>query len=118
MNLQRDIKLSGQVIHTGRSSMEIAVKMEAPGANGEDETLLLGRLMSTSYICLLPLTLCHELGRFSMVCRDFSHHARPVNPLVRNTAEEEALFAMGEGTHSHSRSLIVILCFLIIVSAS
>ncbi|KII83847.1 hypothetical protein PLICRDRAFT_58288 [Plicaturopsis crispa FD-325 SS-3] len=84
MNLQRDIKLSGQVIHTGRSSMEIAVKMEAPGPSGEDETLL--------------------LGRFSMVCRDFSHHARPVNPLVRNTAEEEALFAMGEGLRSNRKS--------------
>lgn len=38
----RDIRLSGQVIYTGNSSMEVAVKMEALGSNNEDETLMLG----------------------------------------------------------------------------
>jgi acyl-coenzyme A thioesterase 9 len=39
----RDIRLSGIVIHTGRSSMEVAVKMEAFGVNGVEDTLLLGQ---------------------------------------------------------------------------
>lgn len=38
----RDLKLSGQVIYTGRSSMEVAVKMEAMGHNGAEETIMLG----------------------------------------------------------------------------
>ena len=38
----RDIRLSGQVVYTGKSSMEVAVKMEALGPNGEEETLMLG----------------------------------------------------------------------------
>lgn len=38
----RDIRLSGQVVYTGTSSMEVAVKMEALGSEGEEETLMLG----------------------------------------------------------------------------
>jgi len=38
----RDIRLSGQVIYTGKSSMEVAVKMEALGSDGKEETLMLG----------------------------------------------------------------------------
>lgn len=38
----RDLRLSGQVIYTGRSSMEVAVKMESIGGNKPDETVLLG----------------------------------------------------------------------------
>ena len=38
----RDIRLSGHVIYVGRSSMEIAVKMEAVSDNHE-ETLMLGK---------------------------------------------------------------------------
>jgi acyl-coenzyme A thioesterase 9 len=39
----RDMRLSGQVIAVGRSSMEVAVKMEALGGEGGvDQTLLLG----------------------------------------------------------------------------
>lgn len=37
----RDIRLSGQVVYTGRSSMEVAVKMEALDPDGE-VTLMLG----------------------------------------------------------------------------
>lgn len=40
----RDIRLSGQVIYTGHSSMEIAVKMEALNSGGVDETIMLGTL--------------------------------------------------------------------------
>ncbi|KAF7979101.1 hypothetical protein HWV62_43626 [Athelia sp. TMB] len=76
----RDLRLSGQVIHTGRSSIEIAVRMEALGSDGtqdaDDETIM--------------------LGRFSMVCRDaITHTARAVNPLLISTPEEKALEAMG-----------------------
>lgn len=38
----RDLRLSGQVIYTGRSSMEVAVKMEAMGSDGAEETIMLG----------------------------------------------------------------------------
>ncbi len=38
----RDMRLSGQVIHTGRSSLEIAVRMEALG-DGTEQTVMLGR---------------------------------------------------------------------------
>ncbi|THH16286.1 hypothetical protein EW146_g4324 [Bondarzewia mesenterica] len=72
-----DIRLSGHVIHVGRSSMEVAVKMEALGGNGQEKTLM--------------------LGRFSMVCRDaFTLRAHPVNPLKVTAPEELALHGMGE----------------------
>jgi acyl-coenzyme A thioesterase 9 len=38
----RDLRLSGQVIYTGRSSMEVAVKMETIGKGLPEETVLLG----------------------------------------------------------------------------
>lgn len=38
----RDIRLSGHVIYTGRSSMEIAVKMEAIEEGGVERTVMLG----------------------------------------------------------------------------
>lgn len=41
----QDIKLSGQIIHTGKSSMEIAVKMEA--MTGKQETMMLGQMSWT-----------------------------------------------------------------------
>ncbi|KAF9040128.1 HotDog domain-containing protein [Panaeolus papilionaceus] len=73
----RDLRLSGQVIYTGRSSMEVAVKMEAFGDNKPEETVL--------------------LGRFSMVCRDaHTHRARKVNPLLCTTPEQKALHDLGE----------------------
>lgn len=57
--------------------MEVAVRMDAVGKDGEEETLM--------------------LGRFAMVARDaFTHKAHPVNALVLNTPEERALHRMGE----------------------
>ncbi len=38
----RDMRLDGQVIHTGKSSMEIAVRMEAVGKDGTEKTVMLG----------------------------------------------------------------------------
>lgn len=38
----RDLRLSGQVIYTGHSSMEVAVKMEAIERDGKEETIMLG----------------------------------------------------------------------------
>ena len=38
----RDLRLSGQVIHVGRSSMEVVVRMEALNKDAEDETIMLG----------------------------------------------------------------------------
>ncbi|KAF7297175.1 hypothetical protein MIND_00950600 [Mycena indigotica] len=75
LNPSCDLRLSGQVIYTGKSSMEVAVKMEAIG-NGPDETVL--------------------LGRFSMVCRDaMTHLARDVHPLIISTPAEQSLHSMG-----------------------
>ncbi|EIM85904.1 Thioesterase/thiol ester dehydrase-isomerase [Stereum hirsutum FP-91666 SS1] len=73
----RDLRLSGHVIHVGRSSMEVAVKMEALSDGEEEKTLM--------------------LGRFSMVCRDaFTHRAHPVNPLKVSTPEEQSLHHIGD----------------------
>ncbi|KAG1758127.1 Thioesterase/thiol ester dehydrase-isomerase [Suillus occidentalis] len=78
--------LSGIVIYTGTSSMEVAVKMEALGASGVEDTLL--------------------LGRFSMVCRDArTHKARPVNPLILDSREETALYSIGENAKKRRQSL-------------
>ena len=38
----RDMRLSGQVIHTGKSSMEVAVRMEALAKDGSEQTIMLG----------------------------------------------------------------------------
>jgi len=37
-----DLRISGNVIYTGRSSMEIAVKMEALHPDAEPDTLMIG----------------------------------------------------------------------------
>ncbi|KAG8824864.1 hypothetical protein FRC18_010423 [Serendipita sp. 400] len=77
----KDLRLSGQVIYTGRSSMEVVVKMEALGQDNAEETIM--------------------LGRFTMVCLDaFTNKARPVNPLIPMTEDEKKLYAMGEGSLS------------------
>ncbi|CCM02110.1 uncharacterized protein FIBRA_04187 [Fibroporia radiculosa] len=73
----RDMRLSGQVIHTGKSSMEIVVRMEALEKDGREETIM--------------------LGRFVMVCRDaHTHKAVPVNPLKIDSLEDEKLFDIGD----------------------
>jgi hypothetical protein len=53
INPRRDLRLSGHVIYTGRSSMEIAVKMEslASAEEGGDETVLIGVLPSSLRVC-------------------------------------------------------------------
>jgi acyl-CoA hydrolase len=42
LNPVRDLRLSGQVIYVGTSSMEVAVRMEALNPNGSEETIMLG----------------------------------------------------------------------------
>lgn len=54
----RDIRLSGQVIYTGTSSMEVAVKMEAINPDRREETLMLGKTDITYMLSLLICT--HE----------------------------------------------------------
>jgi acyl-coenzyme A thioesterase 9 len=39
----RDLRLSGHVIHTGRSSMEVAVQLVALGSGRTEETVMLGK---------------------------------------------------------------------------
>lgn len=45
LNPTHDLRLSGQVIYTGRSSMEVVVRIEtmAKDASEKDETILLGK---------------------------------------------------------------------------
>ncbi|KAI0830131.1 Thioesterase/thiol ester dehydrase-isomerase [Trametes gibbosa] len=79
----RDMRLSGQVIHTGRSSLEIAVRMEALERNGAEQTIM--------------------LGRFCMVCRDArTHGSAPVNPLNLDSPEDHILYTIGE-VHKQKR---------------
>jgi len=52
----RDLRLSGHVIHTGRSSMEIAVRLVALGDDGGEETLMLGRSVDSNVSFALPMT--------------------------------------------------------------
>ncbi|KAJ7141865.1 Thioesterase/thiol ester dehydrase-isomerase [Mycena crocata] len=86
LNPSRDLRLSGQVIYTGKSSIQVAVKMETIGMGMEEETVL--------------------LGRFSMVCRDATtHRARNVHPLIISGPEEQALAAMGEDMKKRRQSL-------------
>lgn len=82
LSLVRDLRLSGQIIYVGRSSVEVAVRMEALNPDGSEETVM--------------------LGRFCMVCRDSkTHKSRQVNPLVLETQEDQELFHIGEGTLSN-----------------
>ncbi|KAL0952552.1 hypothetical protein HGRIS_006809 [Hohenbuehelia grisea] len=94
---KRDLRLSGQVIYTGRSSMEVAVRMESvPAGQAHSASAKSGHLDETTVM----------LGRFSMVCRDaHTHKARPVSSLVPRTSEEQALFTIGEKIKNRRASL-------------
>ncbi|WRT63950.1 uncharacterized protein IL334_000877 [Kwoniella shivajii] len=76
----RDLKFSGFVTWTGRSSLEVVVKMEGhrpSDSPGQFQTLM--------------------LGRFAMVCRDSrTHKARQVPRLLVESQEEKVLWAIGE----------------------
>lgn len=62
LNPSRDLRLSGQVIYTGRSSMEVAVKMEAVGSESGsseqlvDQTVLIGTSPYLIVTYLSPLS--------------------------------------------------------------
>ncbi|WWD18067.1 hypothetical protein CI109_102514 [Kwoniella shandongensis] len=76
----RDLKFSGFVTWTGRSSMEVVVKMEGSRVNTPD----------TKWKTLM-------LGRFAMVCRDSkTHRARQIPPLVVESEEERILQVIGD----------------------
>lgn len=48
LNPKRDLRLSGQVIYTGRSSMEVVLKMENIGSEQPDETVMIGASFNDS----------------------------------------------------------------------
>ncbi|GJE94624.1 hypothetical protein PsYK624_107950 [Phanerochaete sordida] len=84
MSPEHDLRLSGQVVYVGRSSMEVAVRMEALNSDGSEETVMLGRLCT--------------------VCSDSkAHKAHPVNPIVIETVEDQQLWHMGEA-HKNRRT--------------
>ncbi|KAJ6513463.1 hypothetical protein C8R45DRAFT_1154864 [Mycena sanguinolenta] len=51
----QDLRLSGHVIYTGTSSMEVAIKMEAISQGKEEETVLLANTNLLSNQSLPPL---------------------------------------------------------------
>lgn len=51
----RDMRLSGQVIYVGKSSMEVAVRMEALNPDGSEETVMLGMILRSSPQCASPI---------------------------------------------------------------
>ncbi|KAF9784706.1 Thioesterase/thiol ester dehydrase-isomerase [Thelephora terrestris] len=73
----RDLRLSGHVIHTGRSSMEIVVRLIGLDDGGNEESLM--------------------LGRFCMVCRDVRGGSYEVPQLTLATPEEKELYEIGKG---------------------
>ncbi|KAF9644432.1 thioesterase thiol ester dehydrase-isomerase [Thelephora ganbajun] len=73
----RDLRLSGYVIYTGRSSMEVAVQLVALDDGGAEETLM--------------------LGRFCMVCRGVRGGSYEVPQLTLATPEEKNLYEIGKG---------------------
>ncbi|WVQ97115.1 hypothetical protein IAU59_004225 [Kwoniella sp. CBS 9459] len=92
----RDLKFSGFVTWTGRSSLEVVVKME--GLRLDTDTSSTGTSTGTNtsdggdtgYKTLM-------LGRFAMVCRDSkTHKARAVPRLLVESQEEKVLWAIGE----------------------
>ncbi|KAK8865753.1 hypothetical protein IAR55_000900 [Kwoniella newhampshirensis] len=84
----RDLKFSGFVTWTGRSSMEVVVKMEGSRVNTTD----------TNWKTLM-------LGRFAMVCRDSkSHKARMIPPLVVESEEERILQVIGDEHQKRRRT--------------
>ncbi|KAH9922303.1 Thioesterase/thiol ester dehydrase-isomerase [Epithele typhae] len=77
----RDMRLSGQVIHTGRSSMEVA--------DGTETTVM--------------------VGRFCMVARDSkTQKAKLVNSLTLETSEDCTLFNMGESDPQNKRQSMAV----------
>ena len=52
----QDLRLSGHVIHTGRTSMEIAVQLVALGDGGAEETLMLGKGVGNNVSFAAPST--------------------------------------------------------------
>ena len=75
-----DLRLSGFVSYTGRSSLEIAVRLESisrrKNLSSSPETVL--------------------VGRFTMACRDVqTRKARPIPQLEVSTPEEKTLHEMG-----------------------
>ncbi|KAG6884967.1 hypothetical protein C0993_006931 [Termitomyces sp. T159_Od127] len=95
LNPSRDLRISGQVIHTGRSSMEVAVKMETIGSGQPDETVLLGRFSMKNVVYLRWENVHIKRRRQSGALRSLSR----VPP---NSAEAKALhdFYLQYGQHS------------------
>ena len=65
----RDIRLSGHVIYVGKSSMEVAVKMEAvEGEEDEEgETVMLGESLFGCFFSLFGLMIMMILSGFRQV---------------------------------------------------
>eukprot|EP00158_Paraphelidium_tribonemae_P005687 Partr_v1_DN27464_c1_g1_i1_m71554 putative Acyl-CoA thioesterase len=90
-----DLKLCGNVTYTGRSSMEITIKVESLGDPRSSLPIDTSGLPAADEADLdwTPICLC----KFTMVARDFtSNHAAVINQLVTANDMERELVAMGE----------------------
>jgi acyl-coenzyme A thioesterase 9 len=74
ISLDQDYELFGQVTHTGRSSLEVTLRVR------ETE--------SPNHICMS--------AKFHMVARNLQGKAATINPLIPQTVEEKEWFALGE----------------------
>ncbi|KAF8175154.1 hypothetical protein BJ912DRAFT_1064398 [Pholiota molesta] len=98
----RDLRLSGQVIYTGRSSMEVAVKMEHIGRGRPDETVLLGVYFRFLSALPLPSTLAAPL--LDGVPRRAHEPLARGLPAQDQHPEERALYALGEHMRARRQS--------------
>lgn len=60
LSVVRDLRLSGQVIYVGRSSVEVAVRMEALNPDGTEETVMLGTCPPG--LCGLNISICLQVA--------------------------------------------------------
>jgi acyl-coenzyme A thioesterase 9 len=108
LNPARDLRISGQVIYTGTSSMEVAVKMESIGNGIPEETVMIG--IHHNRVHRRPQSNIGGwfIGRFSMVCRNATtHRASKVNPLIISTTEERDLYSLGEHMKKRRQSNVL-----------
>jgi acyl-coenzyme A thioesterase 9 len=71
LNPKRDLRLSGLVIYTGRSSMEVVLKMESIGGGQPDEPVMIGMfLLPTIFPPFLISSLSRSLLHGLPECKD------------------------------------------------
>lgn len=86
-----DIRLSGQVIYTGLSSMEVVVKMEKVEPGDAEETIMLGMIFATPFS--IPLTMYRPI--YNGMPRCFYSQVKACQPLNIGDGRREGAFRPG-----------------------